>query len=288
MAEPRGIGQFFRDPMIRTGEVRNMRANFYAKDGSLIPCLMSGVMLELDGKLSCLTITRNIGDLLAAEQKLIDSEASLRKIFDSILDPLSITDLDGRFVDVNDEFTRLSEFSREEIIGKISPGVADNGYAGCKAQYVESLRTTGQVRNFEVTIRSRSGVEIPVLLSSVVVELGGQPRVVTIARDITMRKEQERKLQSSEAMLREIFDSSVDNIALTDMSDGVIIDVNNEMVRSLGLAKNEIVGKRFDQVKVWESTERLELFTETLRRAARGAQLRNHLPHRQRQHVSRR
>jgi len=256
----------FAATLTRTGEVRNMRANFYAKDGSVIPCLMSGVLLELDGKPSCLTITRNIGDLLAAEQRLIESEASLRKIFDSILDPLSITDLDGRFVDVNEEFTRLTKFPREGIIGKTSPGVADNGNAGLQSQYVESLRTTGQVRNFEVTIRSRSGVEIPLLLSSVVVELGGQPRVVTIARDITKRKEQERKLQSSEAMLREIFDSSVDNIALTDMSDGVIIDVNNEIVRSLGLKKNEIVGKRFDQVKVWASSERLELFTETLRR----------------------
>jgi PAS domain S-box-containing protein len=243
--------------IIRNGEVRNMRANFYAKDGTQIPCLMSGAMVELDGRLSVLTITRNIGDLLAAEQKLKDSEASLRKIFDSILDPLSITDLDGHFVDVNDEFLRLSEFSREEIIGQVS----DNEVA---AAYTESLRTTGQIRNFEVIIQTKSGVGIPVLLSSVVVELGGEQRVVTIARDITRLKEQELKLQSSEAMLREIFDSSVDNITLTDLSDGIIIDVNNEMVRSLGLAKNEIVGKRFDQVKVWQSTEQLDLFTATL------------------------
>src|ERR1039457_3408703 len=248
----------------RTGEVRNMRADFYAKDGTLIPCLMSAGLLELGGKLSCLTITRNIGDLVAAEQKLMDSEASLRKIFDSILDPLSITDLDGRFVDVNDEFTRLTDFSREETIGTISPGVSDNRYAGPESEYVESLRTTGQVRNFEVTIRSKSGVEIPLLLSSVVVKLGGELRVVTIARDITKLKEQERKLQSSEAMLREIFDSSIDNISLTAMSDGIIIDVNNELVRSLGLAKNEIVGKTFIDLNVWASTERLDLFIETL------------------------
>ena len=243
--------------MMRNGEVRNMRANFYTKDGTLIPCLMSGSMVELDGKLSVLTITRNIGDLLAAEQKLKDSEASLRKIFDSILDPLSITDVEGRFVDVNDEFIRMSEFSRAEIIGQVSPYEIAPAYAA-------SLRATGQVRNFEVTIRPKSGVEIPVLLSSVVVELGGLPRVVTIARDITLRKEQERKLQSSEAMLREIFDSSVDNIALTDLTNGIIIDVNNEMVRSLGLSKNEIVGKRFDEVKVWDNAERLVLFTEIL------------------------
>jgi PAS domain S-box-containing protein len=250
----------------RTGAVRNMRADFYAKDGTLIPCLMSGVLLELDGKLSCLTITRNIGDLVAAEQKLIDSEASLRKIFDSILDPLLITDLDGRFVDVNDEFTRLTELSREEIIGKLWPVVSDSGYAGPGSEYVESLRTTGHVRNFELTIRTRSGVEIPFLLSSVVVNLGGARRVVTIARDITRLKEQERKLQNSEAILREIFDSSVDNIALTGISDGIIIDVNNELVRSVGLAKAEMIGKRFVDLNVGVSTERHDLFMETLRK----------------------
>ena len=105
--------------MMRNGEVRNMRANFYTKDGTLIPCLMSGSMVELDGKLSVLTITRNIGDLLAAEQKLKDSEASLRKIFDSILDPLSITDLEGRFVDVNDRIhTAQRIFARRRSSGR--------------------------------------------------------------------------------------------------------------------------------------------------------------------------
>ncbi|HZC45824.1 MAG TPA: PAS domain S-box protein, partial [Candidatus Acidoferrum sp.] len=247
----------FSAALVRDGEVRNMRANFYAKDGTLIPCLMSGVLLELDGKMSCLTITRNIADMLAAEQKLKESEASLRKIFDSILDPLSINDLDGRFVDVNDEFLRLTERSRDEVIGSFPVNRE-------VPAYMEALRTTGQIRNFEITITTKSGARITSLLSSVMVELGGKPRVVTIARDITDLKEQERKLQSSEAMLREIFDSSLDNMALTDISDGIIVDVNKETVRSLGLAKNQIVGKRYDEVDVWESRERLTLFAEML------------------------
>ncbi len=249
----------FAATLARTGEVRNMRANFHAKDGSLIPCLMSGVLLELDGKPSCLSITRNIGDLVAAEQKLIESETSLRKIFDSILDPVAISDGAGHIVDVNDEFTRLSGFSRQEIIGQAPD-------AGIPTAYVEALLTDGQVRNFEVTIKAKSGIEIPVLVSSVVVELRGTPHVVTIARDVTTLKEQERKLQSSEAMLRQIFDSSVDNMTLIDLSDGTIMDVNNEMARSLGLKKTEMIGKRSDQVHVWDSVERLTVFTETLLR----------------------
>jgi two-component system sensor histidine kinase/response regulator len=254
----------FSAAMVRDGEVRNMRTNFYAKDGTQIPCLMSGTMVELDGKLNILTITRNIGSLLAAEEKLKESEASLRKIFNSILDPLSITDVEGRFVDVNDEFLRLGEFSREEVIGWIPPGVADDRYAGSESEYRAALRKTGQARNFEMVIQTKRGVQVPLLMSSVVVELGGQPRVVTVARDITTLKEQERKLQSSEAMLREIFDSSLDNIALTDFHDRRIIDVNNELLRSLGLTKEETIGRRFDQLEVWEDTERLDLFAAAI------------------------
>ena len=109
---------------------------------------------------------------------------------------------------------------------------------------------------------------------------------MTIARDITVLKEQERKLQSSEAMLREIFDSSVDNIALTDLADGTIIDVNHELVRSLGLAKDEIVGKRFAQLKVWDRRRASRAVHRNPARAARGAQFRDDFPHRRRQYFS--
>jgi PAS domain S-box-containing protein len=263
-AEPAAREQFMKE-LHESGVVKNLEVQLNGLGyGRPMPALISAVVVRLNNQNCAIIVVREISDVREAERKLRNSETTLRKIFDSILDPLSITALDGRFVDVNDEFMRLSEYSREEIIGTISPGVTDNRYAGSESEYRASLGATGQARNFEVTIQTKSGVGIPVLLSSVVVELGGELRVVTIARDITKLKEQERKLQSSEAMLREIFDSSVDNIALTDLSDGIIIDVNKEMVRSLGLAKNEIVGKRFDEVKVWESTERLDLFTATL------------------------
>src|SRR5260370_38972733 len=106
----------FSGAMIRNGEVRNMRANFYAKDGTLIPCLMSGAMVELDGKLSVLTITGNIGDLLAAEERLKQSEAMLREIFESRVDNMALIDLsNGILGDVNKEMVRSNGFSTAEI-----------------------------------------------------------------------------------------------------------------------------------------------------------------------------
>ena len=256
MAEPRRSGQLCGGPVPKRGSSEHAgKFSHQRRTPHSVPDFRGAARARRQAEL--LDDTRNISDLVAAEQRLIDSEASLRKIFDSILDPLSITDLEGHFVDVNDEFMRLSEYSRQEIIGQVS----DNKYA---AGHIESLKTTGQMRNFEVTIATKSGTEIPVLMSSVVVELGGELRVVTVARDITERKAQELKLQSSEAMLREIFDSSVDNIALTSLTNGAIIDVKKEFVRSLGIAKADLIGKRFDQLNVWQSRDRLDLFTKTL------------------------
>ena len=130
----------------RTGEIRNMRADFYSKDGRLIPCLMSGVLLELDGKLSCLTITRNIGDLVAAEQKLQSSEAMLREIFDSNVDNIALTGLsDGIIIDVNNEMVRSVGLAKTEMLASASmiskSGSAPSGSISSRKPCANSARS---------------------------------------------------------------------------------------------------------------------------------------------------
>ena len=59
------------------------------------------------------------GELAAA--KLRESETALRKVFDQNLDSMMIIDLEtGRYIDINEEYTRNTGYSREEIVGKRS------------------------------------------------------------------------------------------------------------------------------------------------------------------------
>jgi len=50
------------------------------------------------------------------------------------------------------------------------------------------------VNDFELRTHARSGATIPVLVSAAVVELGGEPCIVSVARDISERKRFEREM----------------------------------------------------------------------------------------------
>jgi PAS domain S-box-containing protein len=70
--------QAFAAEIARKGELRNMEAEFVMKDGEVLPCLISGVVVELNGRRCCLAITRDVSALKATERKLVAArEAAL-------------------------------------------------------------------------------------------------------------------------------------------------------------------------------------------------------------------
>ncbi len=61
----------FTDQLTRTNEVRNLEVAFRMKDRSERPMLLSGVIMEVYGRLCCLTISREISDLKMTQRELV-------------------------------------------------------------------------------------------------------------------------------------------------------------------------------------------------------------------------
>ena len=61
----------FVDQLTRTNEVRNLEVAFRMKDRSERPMLLSGAMVEVYGRLCCLTISREISDLKMTQRELV-------------------------------------------------------------------------------------------------------------------------------------------------------------------------------------------------------------------------
>jgi PAS domain S-box-containing protein len=213
-------------------------------------------------------LAQNLKDLRSTDRKLKESEEKFRQIFEQSGDIVMVSNLDtGRILEVNDQFVKRSRLTREQVVGRRAIDLNFWVEPAIREQCAKELRESGSVQNIEAQLTGVDRAQpTTALISAVVVRLNNQNCVINVVHEISDVKEAERKLRNSEAMLREIFDSSVDNIALTDMSDSIIVDVNNEMVRSLGLAKTEMIGKHFNDLKVWVSTERHDLFVETLRK----------------------
>lgn len=148
--------------------------------------------------------------LLQIKTALAESEAKFTKVFHNSPDLICIMAYrNGRFLDVNESFTRMSGYSRAEILHRTAQELNLSLSPEQDAQLQKKLAQTGIVHNFEYEYRSKSGQEGTTLLSLEFLELEGQVCVLTIGKDISERKQLERALQTSESKLSNILDSAI-------------------------------------------------------------------------------
>jgi len=141
--------------------------------------------------------------------RLKESEEKFEKAFYASTASISISRLpDSRFVDVNDTFVRLTEYSREEILGKTSAEIGMNRDVERRQHLLDELRANGAVHDIEIAIRTKSGKVLDMLSSSQIIILNGQEFVLTIAYDITEQKIIRQQLQTTNEEL-EAFTYSV-------------------------------------------------------------------------------
>jgi PAS domain S-box-containing protein len=263
----------FIEKLVLAGEVRNQRATFKMKDENLAPCLLSAVQSELWGKLCCISTARDISDLNETQEKLRRSEDTFRKIFDTNLDAMSITDAaTGEYIDVNPEFLRVTGFEREEIVGKTTAALALWVDAEAGDEFRRALREKGEVRNHPADFRAKDGSILNCVISGVLSEIGARLCFLGVTRDITELKDAVQKLHKSEATLRAIFDNSPDSISLIDVTTQTLVEVNAEMSRVIGFSREEMIGKRFDSLVPPADPVRLNQLMELL---TQGREVRN-------------
>ena len=100
------------------------------------------------------------------------------------------------------------------------------------------------------------------LLSSEVIQLNGVPHMLTLALDITERKQTEAELRASEARLREsearfsaAFQASPVFITMLSMSEGRYVLANDAFVNWLGCPREEVIGRASAEFGLWENLE---------------------------------
>jgi PAS domain S-box-containing protein len=208
--------QNFSHEILSEGSVRNMEFPGFRRNGQPVAMQVSAVMVELEGALCAIWMMRDITTLKQTEHKLRaevverarieqalrESEATFRKIIESSPDPVSINRYsDGTYLHLSSSF-ETSGYRVEEVTGKSSFRA---GLWADKAQYKQYIATLNErkhVSNMEVSFRLKDGAEVPCLLSSALVELKGEPCIVSFSRDITKIKRTERELvQTREAAL---------------------------------------------------------------------------------------
>jgi PAS domain S-box-containing protein len=181
------------------GSVRSMEAMLKARHRRTMPVLLSAVVTELGSTPCIVSFTRDISEIKQAERKIRDSEAALRKIIETSLDPITINRYpDGRFVAVNNAFLEAMGLSSEEEVLRSSPREL-NMWADTEKfkQTLFKLQNSGFVRSEELEIRSTDGRISPYLASAVITKIGGESCIVAISRDITEIRKTQNELKAA-------------------------------------------------------------------------------------------
>ncbi|MGA3081332.1 MAG: EAL domain-containing protein [Terracidiphilus sp.] len=118
-------------------------------------------------------------------------------VFTHSREGIVITDLDGNILDVNDTFTRITGYDRDEVLGR-NPRLLSSGLHGREfyAEMWRAIKETGQWSG-EIWNRHKSGEIYPEMLTinALFGESGDVWQYVALFSDISALKEHERKLE---------------------------------------------------------------------------------------------
>jgi PAS domain S-box-containing protein len=181
----------------RTGKFKG-ELIFVRKDGTQFPGeVSSAIFKDQDGHEKTSMTIRDISKRKELEKELKESEGLFRIILNNILDPVFITDDEGQFTFICGNVPFLLGYSVEEIqaMGNISRVFGKVLFA------TEELKTKGEIRNIDCTIRTKGGGSCDYLLTVKRVSIK-EGTILYVCHDITERKKAEENLTESEKRLR--------------------------------------------------------------------------------------
>ena len=148
------------------------------------------------------------------------------------------------YIDVNEGFTKLTGYTREEAIGKSSIDLNIWYDPKDRQRLVKFLQSEGYVENLEAGFRRKNGQIGVGLMSARVLRLNQEDVILSITRDITERKQMEDALRESENKYSQLVDSLTDAILVWSGED--IIYANPAAFKLFRANQaGDLIGKRY-------------------------------------------
>ncbi len=126
----------------------------------------------------------------------------------------------GKCVDVNEAYVRLTGYERKELIGKTTVELNIWTSSEERQRVVAELAEKGRLENVELTLRRKNGELIKTIAGGEVITLDGQRYILFFFLDVTDRKRSEEALRESEEKYRVLVEAAGEAIFIAQ--DGII------------------------------------------------------------------
>ncbi|MEI7736540.1 MAG: PAS domain S-box protein [Ferruginibacter sp.] len=202
-------------------------------------------------------------------QKLLDQKIAIIRqgeekytaLFQQALDSIIIVDKKGNFIEANNSFCNLVEYSRDELLQMNITTLVDIAeLANNPLDYALQPHTDSTIN--ESRLISKTGKKIDLEVSRKIV---GENQVFGIARDITHLKQVQQQIALSEATLRGAFEHSAIGMAMISV-DGIYLRTNIALSDMTGYSSEKFAGMNVAEITYSEDRNLDTLFYEQLKK----------------------
>ncbi|MFZ0953706.1 MAG: PAS domain S-box protein [Candidatus Sulfotelmatobacter sp.] len=189
-----------------TGIFQPYEKQYFRKDGSRVPILVGGAILEPAGK-EGIAFVLDLSEQKRQESARLYSEERYRVVVETASDAVVSIDDQGSIVFANPATVTIFGYDPAELLGKpltllMPEYMRDLHQAGFK-RYMATGHRHMNWQGTELTAVRRNGEEFPVEVSFGEINKDGHKLFTGFLRDISKRKRAERALRRSEAFLAE-------------------------------------------------------------------------------------
>ncbi len=179
-----------------------------------------------------------------AEDQLQITKETYVDIFNTLSEAIYIQDENGVFIDINKGAEEMYGYTRDELIGKSPETVSAHGMNDLKAlkEQIDTAFKTGKSFQIEFWGKRKNGKIFP---KEVIISKGkyfGQDVLIATARDISERKEAEKKSQEHSQFVSTLMKAVPVAVYFKD-HEGRFIECNDIFTETTGLSKENISGK---------------------------------------------
>ena len=153
----------------------------------------------------------------------IAGEARFSAFFHSSPMATAITRLrDSYIIEVNEAWSQFTDYPQEAVIGREMNSLDMWANPEKRMEFIQLMRKNGRVHEFEAQTKLRSGEIKDVLFSAELIEVAGEPCILSMVQDITERKQNEKIIWEQERFIHATFDSLPEQICVLDENYKII------------------------------------------------------------------
>jgi len=221
---------------IDDGLVHIQERRFIKKDGSIADAEITGTLVGYQSKQCFVALVRDV-----TQRKQIEALSRYKELFESVSDPVFINDPKGKFLEVNDVACECFGYLREKLLQLAVKDLTRPAQWDTLSETGKRIQQ-GETVQFELDVVAKKGVTIPFEFHARPIQFKGQPAVLSVARNLSVRKKMEEAFIKTERLS-----------AVGEMASGVAHNFNNLLQMIMGGAEAALA--KLDSGKIRECRE---------------------------------